>query len=614
MQPRTASSVSPQGTSAVTTSPSINGSLATETDTQPPRPASPEGSSTTVGGQYLGPTSPYTFLRRAWQRFEEDGTYSKSFQSTSDEPNQGGSIFDFGDRQTGETQVTGFRLPEHSVTSEFMDRYFEGSMPTYRFLHGPTVIGWLNTYHRFEHLGPDRVSLMPERQAIVLIVLAISFLFDMDSRGMLINADEGRLRQSECLYQLARTKLRAEYGKPKLESIQARLACSFYLLHTRRPNQAWYIFGTAVQLSMALGLHRASSNRSVHHDFIHVESRKRTFWSLCTLDTYLSVVLGRPPLLRLEDIDQQYPEAIDDEDMTASGPVPNLQVKDTAVKASILHAGIGCIVKKATEQQYSVRPKTSQQLLDIAANLNKEAAAWKASLPIVMSGAVHPSSLIPLFRRQSTILQLAYDHALMLINRPSLLLDLNDNLRATQVEICLSAAKATLETLLAPNSGLSLLQTSWFMQYVTFNALSIVYVWLIQRSHNRIPALGPNFRDEDLFALASAMQRALTPVSRDNGPSLRYNIVLEELQQEARRLIEGTELRPPHVNGLIHDRSRVDGGSDGNDTATAAAMLQSMATHNNAAVPDMLNAEFPFDPDLWLQIDSFPFSDFGQPT
>jgi hypothetical protein len=106
-------------------------------------------------------------------------------------------------------------------------------------------------------------------------------------------------------YAEAERLLDKETGPVRLESVQARLAQCIHLLASSRINQAWYIFGTATQMIAALGLHRKPTVKSrIIPDHDEASLRKRVFWSAYTLDRYLSVILGRPRVLRDEDIDQ----------------------------------------------------------------------------------------------------------------------------------------------------------------------------------------------------------------------------------------------------------------------------------------------------------------------
>lgn len=589
---------------------SFNGA---ETHARTSRAGSPEGGSTTFAGQYLGPTSPYTFLRRAWKRFEKDGLHSNLAGNATEEPDQSEPIWAFGDRQVSPMEPDGFQLSSRHITSMLLSQYFDLAMPTYRFLHKQTVERWLEEFHKVQG-QVSGATLLPARQAIVLMALATARLFNIGASENILDPDEHSWRESEHLFRMAQGKLQAERGRARLESVQARLALCLFLLHTSRPNQAWYHFGTTIQLVMALGLHRATAGPANQpQDFVVRECRKRAFWAASTLDTYLSVVLGRPPLIHLDDVDQKLPDAVEDEELTSNGVVAERAMKDSIIKASILHAQITRIVKKAAREQYSVQRKSSAQKLETALRLNDETEAWHASLPVVLSGQIHPSSLIPIFRRQITVLQLAHAHARMLINRPSLLLDTSQTaLKELQVETCLAAAKSTLDTVLAAGLGKHIFQAFWYTQFVCFNALSIVYIWLIQRRHGRLPPLAA-IGDDELLKLADTVQRYLNEATQANAPSLRYSIVLEELQQEVQRMgsratMRTTQLNAPMSNGVsiiatsteVNDYGR---SSVPYDDHSADPLLDSMEAFAN---------DFPLDPDLWLSLDAFPFSDYGQ--
>ena len=104
-----------------------------------------------------------------------------------------------------------------------------------------------------------------------------------------------------------------ESGAPQLETVQSRLNRSLYLLASSRGSEAWFAFGTTVQFLTALDLHRKWPSTMVEEGkgtYMEQELRKRTFWSVYTLDKYLSVMFGRPRLLHDEDFDQELPDAV----------------------------------------------------------------------------------------------------------------------------------------------------------------------------------------------------------------------------------------------------------------------------------------------------------------
>lgn len=145
---------------------------------------------------------------------------------------------------------------------------------------------------------------------------------------------------SGLLFAEAERRLSKETGHVRLESVQARLAQCIYLLASSRINQAWYIFGTATQMILALGLHRKrfSQTSVAASQLIEVECRKRVFWSAYTLDRYLSVILGRPRIFRDEDVDQQLPDRVNDADL-ATGAVKSKSAYNQCVSdGPVFHA------------------------------------------------------------------------------------------------------------------------------------------------------------------------------------------------------------------------------------------------------------------------------------
>lgn len=138
------------------------------------------------------------------------------------------------------------------------------------------------------------------------------------------------------------------------------------------------------------------------------------------------------------------------------------------------------------------------------------------------------------------------------------------------------------------------------MKYVTFNALSIAYVWIIQRRIGRLNDILPNFDLQELFDTAETVQMHLATVTRSNAPNLRYSIILGELQQEARRVLKNNT-----ANTQFPETPVDQSGQQG----PAAVTDMSLTTLPGETPSDWSGRfDFPLDPNLWLQLDSFPFS------
>ncbi|RMY00096.1 hypothetical protein D0868_09193 [Hortaea werneckii] len=588
---------------AIPTAPKDSGQL---TGGMSSRAVSPEVD-VTPAGHYLGPTSPFSFLRRASRRFGHLGTPLADKQDSELDV----SIFSYGDRRLPDLSTTGIRLPEQAKASALMNRYFEFAAPTYRFLHEPTIRDWYDRVSTKERNPSQPHMLAPIQRAILFLVMATATLYSANAGDEVLlgthENDEEPWLVAERYYQAAHGIIAHETGSIRLESIQARLASLSFLLNTSRLNQAWFTFGTCFQLILTLGMHRKSPEDGPSHDFITQECRKRCFWTAYTLDGYFSVMLGRPPFFHDSDIDQRLPTLVNDSDILASGIVPRAYNKDCMIAAALHHAKLARIVKQASREQYLLQRPKDQQQIETAQRLNTEIAEWRQGLPVFLSGAIHPSTLVPVFRRQLTVLRIACAHAVMLINRPLILLRKTDpSSIEPQVTACLDAARQVLDLVLEFVAENHLFSAFWNtqtkayvpMKYVTFNALSIAYVWIIQRRIGRLNDILPTFDLQELFDTAETVQMHLAAVTRSNAPNLRYSIILGELQQEARRVLNTANTQFPETP---MDQS---GQQD-----SAAVTDMSMTTLPGETPSDWSGRfDFPLDPNLWLQLDSFPFS------
>lgn len=132
------------------------------------RAVSPDaGGSAFTAGQYSGPTSSYTFLRRAWKRFRRNDSNGQGLSQDAhveNSPSDQVSPFNFGDRLAQQSDTEDYRLPERSTAISLVHQYFDLAMPTHRFFHQQTVLLWLDAYYRQEDAEADQEVLIPVRQ------------------------------------------------------------------------------------------------------------------------------------------------------------------------------------------------------------------------------------------------------------------------------------------------------------------------------------------------------------------------------------------------------------------------------------------------------------------
>ncbi|KAK2015956.1 hypothetical protein LZ32DRAFT_689309 [Colletotrichum eremochloae] len=269
----------------------------------------------------------------------------------------------------------------------------------------------------------------------------------------------------------------------------------------------------------------------------------RTFWKAYVLDKYLGVVLGRPRHFHDDDIDQGYPDRIDDEDMTAQGPVER----------------IAQIIGNTSREVYLIKPISERERVAAAHRLSEEIHEWRASLSPQL-GSIRPSMLTPSFRRQATVLKLAYSHVIMHANRLFLLGNLSSSAGGGEAQVaeCIGAARTVLETvddMVA--EGPPIFHAFWWTQYVTFCALLVTYVWDMQRKRRGGLVLslegegeGRAAKHARLMDLAERWQMHLARATASNSPSRRYAVILEEFRTEglgqvARNKNQAPAAQPP---------------------------------------------------------------------
>lgn len=99
-----------------------------------------------------------------------------------------------------------------------------------------------------------------------------------------------------------------------LTSLQALVYLILFLQATSNLASCYSFIGIALRAALRMGLHRHLPHAKLTP--IEHESRRRVFYVIRQMDTYISALLGFPILLRDEDIDQPMPTEVDDEYIT----------------------------------------------------------------------------------------------------------------------------------------------------------------------------------------------------------------------------------------------------------------------------------------------------------
>ncbi|KAL2835650.1 fungal-specific transcription factor domain-containing protein [Aspergillus pseudoustus] len=492
-----------------------------------------------IEGQYFDLTSGLGFLHRAWTKLSAQRSQLLSPGSNEADRNQ--LLESAGDRPFHLDRQDIEALPADTTARGLVSFYFDSCVVTYRMLHRQTVEGWLDAMLNNRAQGHSlTISLGNARASIIFTILAIATFRNSRLHGTLSNDLQlAGLRESDPRFYSATRLTESETGFPRVESVQARLIQVLYLLQTGRMSKAWYTFGHAYQIISSLGLHRKQSRKQnalrEPSEYITQQCAKRVFWTAYTIDKYLSVVFGRPRLMQDIEIDQEFPDNVNDEDMSPNGPLRVDGRDECHVASLICHAKIARLIGQISHQVYYVGDGRQADRAAAADALIRELKSWHADLPPHL-GTVKPSTLIPIFRRQATAISLAYCHALIHVTRPFLLGDGNtfsgEPEMQARISECLSAARQALEIVERIVNDSELSHSFWWTQYVLFCALAVIYVWEIQRRARHDPA-GTDRSHEALFEFAEKCRPHLLTTDSGGPSNYRYSLILDELQHEA---------------------------------------------------------------------------------
>lgn len=362
-------------------------------------------------------------------------------------------------------------------------------------------------------------------------------------------------------------------------------------------NQAWYVFGTAIQLISALGLHRKARRRhgcDNSANFIDTQCRIRTFWTAYILEKYMGIIFGRPRHYHDDDIDQDLPASVNDEDMTPAGPRPRTmrRVRDCHVDALVFHARLARLLSEGTRTVYTIRAIPHEERIAAANRVTEAVGRWHATLPPYLGGAVESSSLIPAFRRQAIVLRIAHAHTVMHINRLFLLGPDGHHGGADcapQIRAALEAAHSVLETVEDMAAEGSVFHAFWWTHYVAFCALAIVYTWEVRCRPGETRVFFDGTIDAgSLLALAEQCHMNLAQATASNSPSRRYSIILEKLRHEAlrepssQRKVKAAQLSPETVHG-----GTVPAPGNGQNPFRCSSQISLDNTGQRASMPEL---------------------------
>ncbi|KAJ6107317.1 hypothetical protein N7523_008640 [Penicillium sp. IBT 18751x] len=191
------------------------------------------------------------------------------------------------------------QLPPRDVVDSLIRVYFKHVHPDFPLFHRGTFEEEYETFmskgRHYDQRARAGIHLtsptLPEAGWLGCLHMMIAFAALTGSVDIATDLDLTSL----CRYcaSLTRQLLPHFISKCTLSNVRALLLLSLFLHNHNERNAAWNLVGTAMRLSFAMGLHRASDTGS-HFRPMEREVRKRVFCTIYGFEQFLASSLGRP--------------------------------------------------------------------------------------------------------------------------------------------------------------------------------------------------------------------------------------------------------------------------------------------------------------------------------
>ncbi|KAF2449753.1 hypothetical protein P171DRAFT_199257 [Karstenula rhodostoma CBS 690.94] len=376
----------------------------------------------------------------------------------------------------------GTDLPPKKIARALCDNALIDASAMLRVVHLPSFYKSLD---RIYEITPENYS-NAENTFLPLLyaVLALGSLFpkvtNQELAGVEGHADEGYkyFRASRQLLDVTDCR--------DLTSLQAIVFMIQFLQSTAKLSTCYSYIGVALRSSIRMGMHRSFN---INFTPIEAETRKRLFWAIWRMDTYVGAMLGLPHFIEDENVDQDYPTEVDDEYITETEILPMPKGKISIMHASNAHVKIVRILSKICKYVYPTKGTQNGGKHSVTYSVSyakireieQSMQQWLDELPMALKpGGEAP----PIILRVQQLLRMAFAHAQLLLYRPFLHYVSSSERSKASVDqrafACASACISVSRNIIHISAEMKkrglLVGAYWFSMYTTFfSVISIIY-------------------------------------------------------------------------------------------------------------------------------------------
>lgn len=292
--------------------------------------------------------------------------------------------------------------PPRLVSDQLINIYFQEWAPLYPVVHRPTV---LKAYEQYL-TNAESMQNTPHDLAQLNLIFGIAAL-----------ASISRTNQDPAFFEKNWTStLESLSTDISVPTLQCFLLAQIHCMTKADYTSLLRYRGIAVGLCHQLRLHQ--SQKHITNPLIG-ETRKKIFWCQYVLDRLTAAMTGLPILLREEDIRTEYPEDVDDENITETGFLPTLPGESTRLSSAIALFAASRILNTVLHDLYSSESEYDVYVSKLRAASN-QLDEWAQNLPPHLRlefAQDKPATNVTSSR--SPLLSLVYYYIRSLVHRPA---------------------------------------------------------------------------------------------------------------------------------------------------------------------------------------------------
>ncbi|KAK0124497.1 hypothetical protein ONS95_009447 [Cadophora gregata] len=381
-------------------------------------------------------------------------------------------------------------LPSRQTARALCDDSLNCACALLRFVHQPS---FYEMFDRMYDVSPENFEDAENRfLPLLYTVLAVGCMFhtepgqssnEGDQHTYMSGIDEGLK-----YFRAARNMIDITDCRD-ITSLQAIIFMTLFLQSSSNLSTCYSYIGVALRSGLRMGIHRSLAG---NFNPIERETRRRVFWVIRKMDTYVSAMLGFPQMLSYDDIDQELPIEVDDEYITKEGVLAMPPGKTSLLYAASnahtrLMSTLDKVIKyiyptKGLEQSLQGSAKSSYVISHAKIReIERDLAQWLDKLPMALRpGGEGPPEVL----RVQQLLRLSYAHVQMMLYRPFLHYVSEKGCAGRTIDersyacaaACVSVSRNIVHITAEMKKRGLLVGAYWFTMYTTFFAiLSLVY-------------------------------------------------------------------------------------------------------------------------------------------